>query len=597
MKKGHIITLVGVLFFLISVGVIPFRVVTGPLEVQALPPHLWEHEILEESITGIEAWPLQVAAAFAGLAALAALAGLFVRPKRRLAQVTLLFGLAQLGLSMYALAKPASVLGLPEEASAVLIGGVWENLLLFASLMLSMLGGVWVLASRVVFKPGDRLCRVALLWDGDVLKERVVNELREVTVGDDRRATFPVPAKVAGLGARTTVLRRQAEGIFQLQLLAGMSGRLHVNDVTHKVEDFIRQQGGAAGAAVTLQTGDWCLINLGSMSLYIQATTPQERPIILGAFETLDLNMAGTTLLAAVAQVAVILLGIFMWEPEIRFDKLQEVRKLMKVEFQAREEQKEEELLDLGEEDDTTGKKAEGEEGKFGDPDVDPEIESKVPKRDGKMVSKIDPKQVGLNDLLSTSKLGGKGAISNILASSSSGFANKLAVAMSGTGVEFVMGHGSGGLGFRGTGTGGGGTGGYGRIHGLGRIDTGGGVGMKGSLGRKTAARVGKIDFGGGSSQGFCEKGAIQRVVRMRAGAIRACYEQQLQIKPNLAGKITCRWTIGLDGSVTAAAITQSTLGNAAVENCVMRTIRRMRFKKPEGGICIVQWPFVFNPS
>ena len=26
-------------------------------------------------------------------------------------------------------------------------------------------------------------------------------------------------------------------------------------------------------------------------------------------------------------------------------------------------------------------------------------------------------------------------------------------------------------------------------------------------------------------------------------------------------------------------------------------TIRRIRFKKPEGGICIVKWPFVFNPG
>ena len=31
------------------------------------------------------------------------------------------------------------------------------------------------------------------------------------------------------------------------------------------------------------------------------------------------------------------------------------------------------------------------------------------------------------------------------------------------------------------------------------------------------------------------------------------------------------------------------------VTNCVLRVLRRMRFQKPDGGICVVQWPFVFN--
>ena len=215
----------------------------------------------------------------------------------------------------------------------------------------------------------------------------------------------------------------------------------------------------------------------------------------------------------------------------------------------------------------------------------------------GEMVDRIDTKKVGLNDLLSTSALGGKGAISNILSRDASGFNNKLAVAMSGTGSEFVMGHGSGGLGFQGTGTGGGGTGGYGRIHGLGKIDTGGGVGVRASMGRKRGKRVGKVKFGGGASQGFCSRGDISKNVRMRAGAIRACYERRLQVKTSLAGEVTIRWTIHLDGSVKAAAVASSTLGDSSVENCILRTIRRIHFKKPEGGICIVKWPFVFSPE
>src|SRR5690606_30994222 len=102
-------------------------------------------------------------------------------------------------------------------------------------------------------------------------------------------------------------------------------------------------------------------------------------------------------------------------------------------------EEKPPELEDEGEEEEVS-KKAGGEEGKFGDPDEQPDKQSKIPKLDAKMVDKIDVKKVGLNGLLATSKLGGAGAISEILNASSEGLSNKLAVAMGGEGSEFVMG-------------------------------------------------------------------------------------------------------------------------------------------------------------
>jgi len=159
------------------------------------------------------------------------------------------------------------------------------------------------------------------------------------------------------------------------------------------------------------------------------------------------------------------------------------------------------------------------------------------------------------------------------------------------------VGYGAGGMGFKGTGPGGGGTGGYGRIHGLGKIDTGGGLGVRAGLGSKGVRKVGNVSLEGMSGSQFCKRNDIMQVVMRRAAAIRACYEQQLQIHENLAGKITVRWTINLDGEVEGVTVVSSSLGNAAVEQCVLQTIRRMKFEKPEGGVCVVQWPFVFNPG
>jgi len=189
------------------------------------------------------------------------------------------------------------------------------------------------------------------------------------------------------------------------------------------------------------------------------------------------------------------------------------------------------------------------------------------------------------------------GKLGEIMAADKGALSTKMAIAMSGDGGELVIGHGSGGMGFRGTGTGGRGSGGYGRIHGLGAIDTGGGTGRGNTgIGRKKRKRTAKLRLRGGRSSGACDKGDIAKNVRRRASALRACYEMQLLSEPELKGKVTLQWTIEPDGRVAGAKIVTDTIKNGKVVDCVLRTIKRIRFKKPDGGKCVLQWPFVFAP-
>ena len=95
---------------------------------------------------------------------------------------------------------------------------------------------------------------------------------------------------------------------------------------------------------------------------------------------------------------------------------------------------------------------------------------------------------------------------------------------------------------------------------------------------------------------GFCEKGAVARVMRGRSGAYRACYEMQLQRKPTLAGRIRVRFTIEPNGSVSGVKVTQNQL-NAKVASCIVKQISTLKFAKPDGGICVIQWPFKFQPG
>ena len=65
----------------------------------------------------------------------------------------------------------------------------------------------------------------------------------------------------------------------------------------------------------------------------------------------------------------------------------------------------------------------------------------------------------------------------------------------------------------RGMGDGGGGEG-FGRIHGMGKIDTGGGRGVRAGLGGKEKRKAtSRVQRGAGDVQGFCKEADIQRVV------------------------------------------------------------------------------------
>jgi len=94
---------------------------------------------------------------------------------------------------------------------------------------------------------------------------------------------------------------------------------------------------------------------------------------------------------------------------------------------------------------------------------------------------------------------------------------------------------------------------------------------------------------------GFCAKEGINKVVMGRMGALKFCYEKELQTYPDLEGKVTMTWTIEEDGAVSGVGATDDTLKSKRVTECLSQTISKLKFDKPQGGICVVRWPFVFK--
>lgn len=155
---------------------------------------------------------------------------------------------------------------------------------------------------------------------------------------------------------------------------------------------------------------------------------------------------------------------------------------------------------------------------------------------------------------------------------------------------------GQGGLGARGSGLGGGGT-----AEGL------GGLGTKGRGSGASGYGTGDRNFGdlGVSISdhdpiilGALDKSLIDAVIKRNMAQIRYCYQSELTKNPTLGGKITVKFIIEKDGTVSKATIKSSTMGNKNVEDAICARFLRFQFPEPKGGgIVIVSYPFIFSPG
>jgi len=174
------------------------------------------------------------------------------------------------------------------------------------------------------------------------------------------------------------------------------------------------------------------------------------------------------------------------------------------------------------------------------------------------------------------------------------------------TGNDIGQNFGFGGLGLRGTGRGGGGLGqGTIGMGNFGTIGRGGGRGAgQGGYGsgvggfRGRSAGVPQVRSGGAEVRGSLSKEVIRRVVRRHINEVKFCYEQQLNARPDLQGRVTTKFVISPTGSVQSAMVGSSSLKNEAVESCIVRAVRRWTFPAPDGGgVVVVNYPFLLDAA
>lgn len=234
------------------------------------------------------------------------------------------------------------------------------------------------------------------------------------------------------------------------------------------------------------------------------------------------------------------------------------------------------------------GPAAPEEAGKAGEPNAKTEVAQGAPRRHTTDREVVDSQGLlgALNDNASLAGLLGDSSLQDALTGGIGG-------AIGAKGVQL----GSGGWSSRGTGLGGGGDAqNMGGLDGDGHgRDRGHGPGIGGGVTPKAQGRISAIPVNS-VIMGALDKSLIDAVIKRHTDQIRHCYQRALPRHPDMSGKLTVRFVIAKDGSVSKSSIKNSSLGNGEVESCISSRFLRFKFPQPlGGGIVIVSYPFMFS--
>jgi hypothetical protein len=436
--------------------------------------------------------------------------------------------------------------------------------------------------------PGPYAVRVALALGETVLAERQIAAGEAVTIGHAPSCTFVVPdARSLAQRGRRVLL----EGP-RLQLLDGLGGRVTLGGQPRELAELRR-----TGATITLAPEDWGVLTLDDapeLRIVVQHVRAELLPPLPGDGGARPL--LATTGLSALGFAILMVIAFLSYDPakpELSMDEVSD--RFAKVMFNRPEEpppipDEEPTVSDEDAEAKKQGKRAGGDEGKFGRPDR--KGPSNVPKRPDAGTSMGT--NVGLVKEMNT--LSQSGAMSSLLA-----VGGEVGTAISGMDDgELLMGGGNYGMSTRGSGGGGGGEG-VGVLYGKGDegVDVGGGDSESRKKAVKGAAKPTEkkvsVERGQASVKGQLSKELIDKEVRRHTAQIKYCYEKQLTRFPTLSGKVTLSWIIAMDGSVKSAKIQSSSLGNSDAESCLVRSLEKWVFPKPQGGVVQVAYPFSFG--
>ncbi len=468
--------------------------------------------------------------------------------------------------------------------------------------------------AKKIFDPTAPRLRVSQVWREEVMDEKILAVPANVSLGNHPGATF-VAADI-GLPPNFQLFRHGERG-YVLTLGLGMGGEIFLGGRLQKVADVVAGGGalggteGSAGSfrAIPVGPGDWGVLHLdgtGEHVVFFQFVTP-DAPIPRSTFDD-ELLLPAFIFSMALHALFMTSNWYFVHNPPGQFafrqtDALANIVVLRPEKPVAlpKVDNPQAGIEDAKEE--APPASAEGSEGKSGgegekprERDPDPgdtappsEIKTKVRQR-GLLVH--GGKLASVSSAMPSDRLGN--ALSRLKGPENGGRAGY----GKGKGTGVGPGEGTGTLTrSNGKGVGGGGTA-HADVVTQGKIDSGGTRAPKGTpggaaLGEKKVGVV--INSAEGDFDGLTEA-QVMKVVMARKTMFQACFEKELQRLPNLSGTVSVTWRIDAGGAVTMSKLKSSTMGNAAVESCIVRRVKDLKFPSSADGLStLVTIPFGFS--
>ncbi|MFO7564532.1 MAG: AgmX/PglI C-terminal domain-containing protein [Enhygromyxa sp.] len=97
---------------------------------------------------------------------------------------------------------------------------------------------------------------------------------------------------------------------------------------------------------------------------------------------------------------------------------------------------------------------------------------------------------------------------------------------------------------------------------------------------------------------GALDRDVIRRIVRAHLDDVRDCYNAGLLKDPDLEGRVAINFMISKDGSVSSALVSEDTLDDPTVGQCIAKAVEGWVFPAPKGGgNVIVTYPFNLTPG
>jgi hypothetical protein len=475
--------------------------------------------------------------------------------------------------------------------------------------------------------PHVQAVEVMVLWGSNVLHVSHLTPPRNFYVGEEQSKNFGcdffipseklgttrLPVVVGDRASVSLVIPPHAHGWVDLP----GQGRLSLDDVRARAQPSAELSG---GHQIALPGGARANVELNDFVFQVAAVNAG-RPIKHGVATSWDWTVASYFGLSFLAHAGLIAAMAFFVPPlgltddeDLDKDALFLMQQYLNSAAEREQEEKEPEVVQENSDNKEggTGTRAKGEEGSMGNPTTkatnkryavqgpkdnpDPHIARQAALREAM--------EFGMIGLLNTGAAGDPNAPTAPWGRDTSSGSDDISARGNMWGDEIGDAFGAGGLGLSGIGEGGGGRGegiGLGNIgtlgHGAG-TGTGQGFGAgHGRLGGSHKTSAPKVRMGATTVSGRLPPEVIQRIVRQNYGRFRMCYEQGLGRNPNLQGRVSARFVIGRDGSVSNVGNGGSDLPDSGVVSCVLSAFYGLSFPQPEGGIVTVVYPIMLAPG